>query len=343
MNDDSTQNVQPLDSSVAPTSVAAPSAAPEDGIPPPDPTTTPEPCSEPPAGGGDHLDPRIRAMLDDPKHKRVQHILADRLIMYDGLDSILNRIHWLVQEPRTSRARGEMYVGPPGSGKSSIALIIQKAYPLDVRDFAGNPKPKAVAISISGARTTKAVLNRILVALGVPTTNRTTGDLEEVVIDTLLRANCRLLIVDEMQDLRQIRESEQLRVLETLKNLMNRVRLSVLGLGDARAEKAFDADPHIRARFSTYAIPAWKEGDDFGDFLSAYERHLPLRYRSSLARPQIQKILLKVTGGQLDGMLRRIKAAALQAIVDGTERITPEMLADELPRPPVHFLNGLAT
>lgn len=341
MNDELNQNSQPLDGSVASTFVAAPVPSLDEEIILPDSESTAHSDAESPSGGSDHLDPRIRPMLDDPQHKRIQHILADRLIMHHALDSILNRIHWLVQEPRTSRARGEMYVGPPGSGKSSIALVIQKAYPLDVRDFAGNPKPKAVAISISGARTTKAVLNRILVALGVPTTNRTTGDLEEVVIDTLLRANCRLLIVDEMQDLRQIRESEQLRVLETLKNLMNRVRLSVLGLGDARAEKAFDADPHIRARFSTYAVPAWKEGDDFADFLSAYERHLPLRYRSSLARPQIQKLLLKVAGGQLDGMLRRIKAAAVQAIVDGTERITPELLADELPRPPVHFLNGL--
>jgi hypothetical protein len=309
------------------TTTASPSAA--------GPTSRTEP---PMAGAANHLDPSVLPMLSESKGRRIQHILSDRLIIYKALRVILNRIDWLVQEPRNTRARGEIYVGPPGSGKSSISLLVRMKYPLDARDVDGVRQPKAVAISISGARTTKAVLNRVLKAMGVPTTARSIGDLELVVIDTLVRANIRILIIDELQDLRQLRENEQLRVMETIKNLMNEAKLPVLGLGDGRAEQAFDADPHLKARFSFFSIPAWSEGAEFGEFLTALEKRLPLQNRSDLARPEIQKTLLKKCGALLDGMVRRIKAAAVQAVVDGGERIMPDLLENEPARPSIDNL-----
>lgn len=286
-----------------------------------------------------HLHPRAKALMTASGAKRIRYALADRFIVYPGLTGILNRIHWLVLEPRNSRARGELYLGPPGSGKSSISQVIQRAYPISARDEGETPAPKAVAISISGARTITAVLTRLRTAIGVPMGYRNIENLTEILLESLKRANCRLLILDEMQDLLNMREGEQMRVLETIKRVMNEVKLSVVGFGDIRAETAFNVDQHIRARFKTFAIPKWEEGDEFAGFLKALEQHLPLNNRSDLARPEIQKILMKETGGQLDAMLARIKNAAAVAIADGTERITKAMLEVDLPRPPVDVLN----
>lgn len=286
-----------------------------------------------------HLNPRIRQWLDEPQHQRIVKILGDRIIIYPGLERILEEAHWLVLEPRCSRARGIIIQGCSNSGKTEITKTIQRHYPIDAVDTPSNRRPRVLMISMSGARTTKAVLNRILERTGVPISRRyTTGDHETLVIQILRKMNCRLLMLDEVQDVLNFQESEQIRVFEVIKHLMNELGMPVLALGADRAVDAFRADGHLAARFESISIPRWTEGEEFAQFLRTHEEFLPLKFRSDLARPEMQKLLIKRTGGILGNIVMLLKKLALNAVVSGEERITRAALDQDQLRPPVSVL-----
>lgn len=288
-----------------------------------------------------HLNPRIFHLLDAPQHQRIEHILMDRIIPYPVFEGILEEVHWLIMAPKCSRARGLIVEGVPNSGKTEIANTVLRHYPISAIDTPTNRRPRAVFISISGARTTKAILNRILEKIGVPTPQSSTmGDREALVIHSLRKMNCCLLIIDEIQDALNFRESEQVRVFEVIKYLMNELRMPVLALGADRAAGAFRADKHLAARFDAITIPQWVVGNEFAHFLRTYEEYLPLKFRSDLARPEIQKILIKETGGITGDIVKKINILAMNAVVSGEERITQEALKQAQVRPPVSVLRS---
>src|SRR5581483_11412784 len=150
-----------------------------------------------------HVAAAIGAWLDKTDEERIARILSDIEIIHPTLEGLLNEADWLVLEPRRHRARGIVLTGPHGSGKSVYAKIVQARYPLHgpPADPDDRPAPKALLIQMSGARRTKAVLSRILEATKVPVSKSITiSDRELLVVETLRRINCGVLILDEMQD-----------------------------------------------------------------------------------------------------------------------------------------------
>lgn len=290
-----------------------------------------------------HLAEAVIAWLDKTDEERIARILSDIEIIHPTLHGLINEADWLVREPRRQRARGIVLTGSQGCGKSVFAKIVQDRYPLDgpAASPDDRPKPKALLIQMSGARRTKAVLSRILEATKVPVSKSITiSDRELLVVETLRRLNCGVLILDEMQDILQAPESEQVRVLEIIKFLMNTLSLPILAIGPPSAGEAFRADPNLQARFEVLSIPPWEAGDDFKQFLEALEQHLPLRKPSGLASVEMQKALVKLTGGNLDATLTRVRIAAVNAVVDGTERITIKALEAPISRPSIDKLKG---
>ncbi|HZR02491.1 MAG TPA: TniB family NTP-binding protein [Burkholderiales bacterium] len=290
-----------------------------------------------------HVAAAIGAWLDKTDEERIARILSDIEIIHPTLEGLLNEADWLVLEPRRHRARGIVLTGPHGSGKSVYAKIVQARYPLHgpPADPDDRPAPKALLIQMSGARRTKAVLSRILEATKVPVSKSITiSDRELLVVETLRRINCGVLILDEMQDILQAPEGEQVRVLEIIKFLMNTLSLPIIAIGPPSAGEAFRADPNLQARFEVLSIPAWEVGDDFALFLATLEQYLPLRKPSGLAGTEMQKALIKHTGGNLDGILTRVRMAAVNAVVNGTERITVRALEAPIARPSIEKLKG---
>lgn len=287
-----------------------------------------------------HLDNSVVPCMSESGPRRIERILKDTLILHSRLAALLNEVQWLVAEPVRMRARGVIITGDPGAGKTAICKMVRNAYPVDAVNDLGQHAPKAIAMSLSGARTAKSLLLRVLEATRSPTSGRQTiYELERVVKDILRAMPCRLLIFDEVQDVLSARESEQLRVFEVIKLLMNELSLPVLCLGTQKAERAFKADPHLNARFQAFEIPAWEEGDDFASFLRVYERFIPLKCRSDLAQPGIQKVLIRKGRGVIGPMIETLQRAAVNAVADGTEVITAKSLEEAQLHPSVSFLS----
>jgi len=286
----------------------------------------------------EHIDPRLHKLMLAPLSARIRHVLTDVMIMHPHMVGVCNEVEWLIREPNRQRARGLIIIADWGNGKSAYAAHVQARYPCN--GALGDPKQiRTVMLSMSGARKTKDVLNRILEGTGAPISRRnSTSDQQFLVIETLRRMNCRLLVLDECQDVAEIAEREQQRVLESLKYTMNTLRMPILALGTEPARKAFKVDPHLQARFDFIELPRWEVGEDFKAFLDAFELCLPLKYPSNLSDPKMQEALIKISGGILDKILTRIRLVAVNAMVDGTERVTVDVVLGGCARPLVDIL-----
>lgn len=291
-------------------------------------------------GALSHLDARAKQLVEKSLATRAREILGDTIIVHPRLAGIINEVSWLIDQPPRFRARGLIVTSPPGNGKTAIGELLKNKYPLPRSDLAAHGQTKAcvVHISLAGARTVKAVFVRILEALGAPPARGSTSDLESRVHDVLLRAKVRLIILDEAQDVLGFLTGEQSRVIQTIKNMMNQLRLPVLALGTDAAEWAFRSDAHMQARFECIKLPTWNADDEFAEFLRKYEQTLPLRNRSGLDNPMIVKTLLKQSEGVLDPILMRIKWAAIAAMINGEERITLDLIKEVTAKPDVKIL-----
>ena len=159
------------------------------------------------------------------------------------------------------------------------------------------------------------------------------SDREMLVTRLLALVHCRLLILDETQDLLHGGENEQRRTLQAIKFLMNELRLPVLAFGTEQAAQGFSSDPHLAARFTEIPLPLWRPDKTLANFLATYERFLPLRKPSNLAASDKVALLAKVGGGVLDSIVQRVQNAALMAIASGSEQITLELLKSAAARP----------
>lgn len=290
-----------------------------------------------------HLDPSIQRLANGSYEDRAKRILSDITVYHPNFLGLLNEAEWMVREPRRSRARGIFVSANPGMGKTLLAKELSLKFPLRNQSGGGELASAkcAVQICMSGARQTKAVLNRILEATGAPISKSVTvGDQEIAVAAHLRRLNCGLLILDEMQDLGGARVGEQVRVLEVIKYLMNELSLPVVALGTESATTPFKSDPHLAARFEVLSLPMWEVGDDLADFLRTFERFLPLKEASDLGKESMQQLLVKKSGGITDGVLKCVRRAALWAMVEGGEKITMELIKRSSFMPDVASLLG---
>ena len=274
-----------------------------------------------------HLDPKTQTWLELPDLERANRMLIDRFITHERLQPIMDHIDFLRFSPPKSRASGLVVSGLPGSGKTMIARAIERRYPPIAAEGSKAASLPVLTIEMTGAREARALYDRILTELGVPDPKRYVGsDRERMVLKLCRAANLRLLVVDEIQDILTSTARQQRIALDTIKFLMNQLSLPVLALGTAQAPDAMQVDEHLNARFTYRSLPVWKQDPYLVNFLDALERVLPHKQPSQLSSLPITTVLLRLSDGVLDPMMRLITYAAAHAVESGTEQITPQLL-----------------
>jgi Bacterial TniB protein len=288
----------------------------------------------------ERLHPSAYQKLNANDADRMRMILSDQVIHYPAMHSVVTEADWMIHEPRQTRARGLIICADRGNGKTSLAEMIHKRF----RTYNRSDMPCVLKISMSGVRDSRAVYGRIMEELGSPARISHRLSDREILVQRLLKdVNCRLLILDEVQDIVLGSEREQTRALEGIKMLMNELRLPILAFGTEKAGHGFRSDSHLAARFTEFAMPSWKPDQTLADFLATYERMLPLKKPSGLASFDSVKLLAKVGEGVLGKIVARVRNAALAAIVDGSECVTCELLTKAVSRPSICIIgpNGM--
>lgn len=292
------------------------------------PNPSPETIASPVATG--RLHPSAEALLDASNEVRAGKIIQDHTILYPALQQVIGEAEWMVYEPRQTRARGRIICADRANGKTSIADLIHARF----CEYDRSDRPCVLRISMSGLHDARSVYGRIMEELGSPARiSHRLSDRELLVQRLLHDINCRLLILDEVQDILMGNEREQMRVLQAVKLLMNELHLPIMAFGTESAGRGFRSDPHLAARFTEYTLPSWQADGTLANFLATYERLLPLKKPSHLASPDKLAVLTKAGEGVLGKIVERVKNAALMAIVDGSECISKQHLKTAVMRP----------
>jgi hypothetical protein len=278
------------------------------------------------------LHPSAEALLDAPHEVRAAKIIQDHMVLYPALQQVVSEAEWMLYEPRQTRARGRIICADRSNGKTSIADLIHQRF----CEYDRSDRPCVLRISMSGLHDARSVYGRIMEELGSPARiSHRLSDRELLVQRLLHDVNCRLLILDEVQDILNGNERDQVRVLEAVKLLMNELHLPIMAFGTEAAARGFRSDSHLAARFTDYTLPTWQTDETLANFLATYERLLPLKKPSNLASPDKLAVLAKVGEGVLGKIVERVKNAALAAIVDGSECISKQHLKTALMRPAI--------
>jgi hypothetical protein len=130
-----------------------------------------------------------------------------------------------------------------------------------------------------------------------------------------------MLVVDEIHHLLAGSYREQRASLNLLKFLANDLQISMVLVGTRDAVLALQTDTQMISRYTPFEIPRWRESDGLRRRLAAFERVLPLRKPSDLARREIVQYVLSASGGLTGEISTMLNNAAELAICNGDELI----------------------
>lgn len=282
-----------------------------------------------------HLSAAARDALELPDQLRAQRMLVERFLPHERLLSIMDYVDFLFYRPTQTRAAGLVVSGPSGAGKTMLGKSFLRRYPKDEASDSLAASIPVLSISMTGAREAKLLYNRMLATLGVPDAMSYAGaDRERMVLKICRAVRAKLLIVDEIQDVLKSTARQQRIALDTIKYLMNELQIPVLVLGTSEAPDAMKLDEHLNARFTYRSLPKWEADGFLASFLEALETSLPLRHPSGLTSLETRKLLVRLSGGVLDKIVKAVCNAGAYAIESGEERITHALLERAALQPP---------
>lgn len=213
-------------------------------------------------------------------------------------------------------------------GKTAQLHRFQRQFP-DIHDEGrGQLQRHIIMVNVPTEPTKNNLQFALLEALGAPMVTRGRSIDHAGVIRRMLSAHqAKILVFDEIQHICHARSRDRAVVLDTLKSISTECQISVICAGTPSVEREFLADPQIERRFDITSFTSWSVGAAFRRFLETYERARPLRLASNLTEPAMMRDILEETAGVTHRIMQRLNAAAIVAIHEKIERITPELLA----------------
>lgn len=267
-------------------------------------------------------------LLNASDEERIVYIQRDRFFRHQAVEGIWEMMLGFVQRPVTQRPPCLAISGDSGSGKTSLLDGFNKE--MEELDF-GKSTRTCVSISTPSPGSIGVLQTGLMAALGIPRFASPTQHQREadiIIANAMLELGVRILLIDEIQHL-DCKTKLHLRVCwDWIKGISTNSRVSVVCAGVIGYERHLHHDQQLKTRFTLVTLPRWQPGPALAEFLSAFERTLPLRKPSKLDTLEVQKCVIEETfalesvAGIMGGIKRVLEFAAIHAIRTGEERIT---------------------
>ncbi|WP_316745465.1 TniB family NTP-binding protein [Streptomyces sp. MK7] len=225
--------------------------------------------------------------------------------------------------------------GPATTGKTTALLEVGRTCHL-AHTRRAHPRDTSVPVAyvlVPPGATAKTLAGEFARYLGIPVTARmTTMQITTAVCHTYAAAGVKLVLIDEIHRLNP-RTSSGSEAADWLKDLTERVRSTFVYAGiDVTDSAVFTGvrGAQLAGRASLIdcgALPARAgEREPFRELIAALERALDLTAHRAGSLPKLAPYLHERTAGRIGSLARLIRQAAIEAILDNSERITKPLL-----------------
>ena len=275
---------------------------------------------------GEHLSAKTRELLDRPIQERIAYIQVDSWIPYSQANKILQQLEELLNHPKCDRMPNLAITAQTNNGKTRLMKHFLSLHPAS--ESSGTIIAPVFYVQCPGFPDDSRLYSAILLKLCKKF--RPSAPAQEklvLLLDALSKIEIRILALDEVNFTEVGTAAKQKRFLNALRYLANELRISIVCLGTEEMMRVIRSVPSVENRFPPMVLPQWQSGLEFRKLLASFEKIIPLKYPSGLPKSAtlIAKLLTRSEGtiGELKTLLA---AAATDAMHNGTERITEEII-----------------
>lgn len=273
-----------------------------------------------------HLTPDAAFMATQDDAQRIAYINRDRFIAHQRAEEILDDMEMLYDMEDALRPQGRLLVGQSLMGKSTLLEEFQLKHPADDNSDGDAAFVPVVYVQYPDSAK-EGIYPEILAKLNARLPpNTKTPELRRATVELLRQVGMRVLLIDELHNLMEGSANSQRKGLNSIKYLMNELRRPVIAAGTIEAFNAVRADLQIRSRLRSMPLQRFQDDDAFQDLLQCFELLLPLQKPSNLADPHFSSLIYRNTLGIIGNVGDLLNMAAIVAIKEGIECITPEII-----------------
>ncbi|MEU1823787.1 ATP-binding protein [Streptomyces abikoensis] len=233
----------------------------------------------------------------------------------------------LLNRHAISARRGLMVSGLPGTGKTSAITQLGRSH--ELLDRARHPKVSdripVLYITVPPAATARMVAAEFARFLGLPVRHRSNmTDIIEAVVGVCTDTRVGLVLVDEVHNISQVTRAGA-EVSDTLKYFSERIPATFVyaGIGLETSELlAGTRGAQIAGRFTLVPTRPFPYGAEWKGLVATLEETLLLHKHSAGSLVKLDRYLHNRSGGMIGALSHAIRGAAIDAILDGTERVT---------------------
>lgn len=282
-----------------------------------------------------HLHPDVAHLATADRAIRKAAILTDRWVSYPAADDATERMFEMLEMPPRLRMPSALFWAGSNMGKSSIQVhflnLVRARYP-----SASEPEEKdkpfraegVLRLEVNGDLTEKRFYDDLLRRLKAPRPIEATASrLQDMALTHLTANRIRMIILDEIQRITELRTREQRIVLNVLKYISNQLSISIVGFGSGEAKALIQSDPHLAERFDIIALPAWGRRERWVvEAVRERLRFIPLRKPTVVDRPLMEALFFH-SGSILGRLFDLIERAAIVAL-DVEEHLSVQLVED---------------
>jgi len=267
----------------------------------------------------------VKEILTYPAPKRIELTQKGLFVRYPIGDNYMKFLKDLDTQPRRPRMMGRALIGPSGIGKTTLNeqyINLQiKEQQLDL------PQYKYLRIETPPTPSPKSLYLRILNKCNFDITRGTTEELFQKVLSGLEKLQTRMLFIDDIDHLLNS-QNERIKgqCRDTLKDISNCLMIPIILIGTDRAASVIKEDKQISSRYPIIHLNKWKYDPQFCKLLISFESGLPLRKASHLEGKEISQLIYDYSGGILGSVSEILIECTKEAILNGSEKITPALI-----------------
>ncbi len=236
----------------------------------------------------------------------------------------------LLNRHAVSARRGLIVSGAAGTGKTTAITQFGKAHQaIDERRHPAGDRIPVVYVTVPPAATPRMLAVEFARFLGIPVTSRANiTDVIEAVCGVMTDTRTTVVCVDEIHNL-QLATRNGAEVSDTLKYFSERIPATFVYAGiNVEREGLFSGTrgQQIAGRFTMIPAAPFPYAAEWQGLIATLEDALRLHQHPPGALTGMDRYLHQRAGGMIGSLSHLIRGAAVEAILDGSEKITRRLL-----------------